>query len=196
VVFDLGGVVFTWQPDQIIKGVFADRVSQEKVKAEIFDHPDWASLDKGLLDREEVIERGAMRTKLPKSKIRELMQQIPNALNLIPDTVKLIRSVKRAGNKVFVLSNMHFASIEHLEQNYAIWDIFDGIVISCRIHTAKPEAEIYAYLLDQYGLSPSETIFIDDTEINLMAAAKLGITTIKFANPSQCESALKDLGSI
>jgi len=40
VVFDLGGVVFTWLPDKLIESVFEDRETQETVKAGVFDHPD------------------------------------------------------------------------------------------------------------------------------------------------------------
>ena len=196
VVFDLGGVVFSWQPDQIIKNVFEDKETQEKVKSEIFSHPEWLDLDKGILDRDEAIERSAIRTKLPRSKISELWQQIPLSLTPDGDTVRLIHSVKRYGNKVFVLSNIHLASIEYIEQEYSFWDIFDGIVISCRIQMVKPDAEIYEYLLNKYGLVASETIFIDDTEINLTAATRLGIKPIRFENPNQCECELKKIGCI
>ena len=196
VVFDLGGVVFTWQPDLIIKSVFEDHETQEKVRSEIFAHPDWVELDRGILDRGEAIERGAIRTELSRSKISELMHQIPRSLTPIMDTVRLIHSVKRSGNKVFVLSNMHLASIEHIEQEYSFWDIFDGIVVSCRIHMVKPEEEIYEYLLNKYGLIVNETIFIDDTDINLNAASRFGIKLIKFENPYQCECELKTIGCI
>ena len=196
VVFDLGGVVFTWQPDLIIKSVFEDHETQEKVRSEIFAHPDWVELDRGILDRGEAIERGAIRTELSRSKISELMHQIPRSLTPIMDTVRLIHSVKRSGNKVFVLSNMHLASIEHIEQEYSFWDIFDGIVVSCRIHMVKPEEEIYKYLLNKYGLIANETIFIDDTDINLNAASRFGIKLIKFENPYQCECELKTIGCI
>ncbi|MFA9407167.1 MAG: hypothetical protein ACERKX_15260, partial [Anaerolineales bacterium] len=110
VVFDLGGVVFSWRPDQITKSVFEDKETQERVMSEIFAHQEWLDLDKGILNRDEAIERGAMRTKLPRSKISELMQQIPLSLTPIRDTVRLIHSVKRNGHKVFVLSNMHLES--------------------------------------------------------------------------------------
>ena len=69
-------------------------------------------------------------------------------------------------------------------------------VISCRLHVIKPEPAIYAYLLETYGLDRAETVFIDDTEINLEAAAQLGIQTIKFESPTQCEGRLKALGCI
>ena len=196
VAFDLGGVVFTWQPDQIIKSVFEDRETQKKVRSEIFAHPDWVELDRGILDRGEAIERGAMRTGLSRSEISELMRQIPRSLTPIMDTVRLIHSIKRSGNKVFVLSNMHLASIEYIEQKYSFWDIFDGIVISCRIHMVKPEAEIYEYLLNKYGLIANETIFIDDVDINLDVASRLGIKPIKFEDPYQCECEMKTIGCI
>jgi putative hydrolase of the HAD superfamily len=196
VVFDLGGVVFTWQPRQIIGRVFKDPEIQEKIRTEIFAHPDWEGLDRGVLDKDEAIERGAMRTGLSRSEISKLMWHIPLSLIPIKDTVKLIHSVKRSGNKVFVLSNMHLSSIEHIEREYSFWDVFDGKVISCRVHMVKPEEEIFTYLLDEYGLIVNETIFIDDTDLNVNTALRLGFSAIKFNNPSQCEDELRSIGCL
>ena len=49
------------------------------------------------------------------------------------------------------------------------------IICSCEEHTVKPEPRIYEILLERYGLTPSETLFIDDREMNIEAAAALGI---------------------
>ena len=111
-------------------------------------------------------------------------------------SVDLAHSVKRNGNKIFVLSNMHKASIEYLERKYSFWDIFDGIVISCRIHLVKPEPEIFKYILNKYGLEAEETVFIDDTDVHLESASGLGIKPVKFINTRQCERELKKLGCI
>jgi putative hydrolase of the HAD superfamily len=89
---------------------------------------------------------------------------------------------------------MHVASIAHLEQAYTFWDVFTGVVISCRLHLCKPEPAIYRYLLETYGLEGAHTVFIDDTEANLAAAAQFGMRTIKFENPAQCERLLHVLG--
>ena len=196
IVFDLGGVVFKWQPDQIIESVFDNEETQKKVKTQIFEHPDWAELDRGTLSVDEAIERGATRTKLSRLEISELMQQVPYSLTPISDTFRLIQSVKKNSNKIYILSNMHIASIEHLKKEYSILDIFDGKVISCRINMAKPEPGIYRYLLDKYKLIASETVFIDDMDKNLDAASMFGIRPIKFEDPNQCEYELKKLGVI
>jgi putative hydrolase of the HAD superfamily len=191
IVFDLGGVVFNWQPDRIIESAFSDMETQQIVKTEIFCHPDWVELDRGTLNLEQAIDRGASRTKLPRSDIRKLMNLVPQSLTPIDETIDLLHSIRDTDNKFFVLSNMHFASITHLEREYAIWDMFDGMVISCRVQKVKPEVEIYQHLLTEYKLAAEETVFIDDMDVNLVAAKSMGINTIKFANSAQCR---RDLG--
>ncbi len=91
---------------------------------------------------------------------------------------------------------MHVASIEHLESTYGFWGIFEGGLISCRIHLIKPEPAMYKALLGTYGLDGAQTVFIDDTEVNLTAAAQFGIRTVRFDHASQCEAQLRTLDLI
>jgi putative hydrolase of the HAD superfamily len=196
IVFDLGGVVFKWQPDNIIASVFEDRNIQQTVRQEIFQHADWLDLDRGTLDYELAITRGAARSGLSEKTIRRLLEQVPLHLTPIDGSFVLIEELAGLRKPVFVLSNMHFASIDHLEQEHDIWDQFAGTVISCRIKKMKPEPDIYHHLLESFDLIPEETVFIDDTEINLTAASNLGIKTIKFQDPAQCRQSLVELGCI
>ena len=66
------------------------------------------------------------------------------------------------------------AGIDFLRR-FPVYGLFDGEVVSCEEHTVKPEPRIYEILLERYGLTPSETLFIDDREMNIEAAAALGI---------------------
>ena len=152
IVFDLGGVVFTWEPEAIIANVFAEPEVQAQVNIEIFGHADWCELDRGTLPRQEAILRAAARTGLAVSAVADLMRQVPLALVVIPDTVDLLYRLKARGHRLLYLSNMHVATIEHLERTYSFWDIFEGGIISCRIHVIKPEPAIYTSLLETYGL--------------------------------------------
>ena len=196
IVFDLGGVVFNWQPDALIRRVFQDPETQDLVRAEIFEHADWVELDRGTIALDQAIVRGASRTGLPHEDIERLLNHVPRSLTPNQETIELIRSIRGSNNRFFVLSNMHFASITYLEKKHKIWDLFDGIVISCRIQKVKPEIEIYEHLLTEYQLEATETIFIDDTSENLAAASSIGIQTIKFVDPPQCRQDLVDLKCI
>ena len=190
IVFDLGGVVFRWQPEVLVASVFEDRRIRELVLREIIQHPDWIELDRGTLPLANAIRRGAARTGLPDPEIGRLFGAVPISLTPIDETIALIRRLAPTSNRLFVLSNMHHASIAYLEEQHDFWGAFDGLVISCRINTVKPETRIYEYLLAEYELDPAETIFIDDLQENLDAAALLGIRTIRFMDSDQCERAL------
>jgi putative hydrolase of the HAD superfamily len=193
IVFDLGGVVFNWQPETIIKSVFEDLETRNLVRKEVFEHPDWVELDRGTISLEQAIDRCATRTGLPLHDIERLLNAVPRFLTPIEQTIELIRQLRNTTNRLFVLSNMHLASIAYLEKQYKIWEMFEGVVISSRIQKVKPESQIYEHLLNLYQLKPDETIFIDDMQENLLAASSMGIQTIRFIDSAQCARALVDL---
>jgi putative hydrolase of the HAD superfamily len=89
---------------------------------------------------------------------------------------------------------MHFASIEHLEREHDFWKLFSGALISCRLKLCKPEPAIYEHALRAYGLEARDTVFIDDVDVNVAAAAQLGIRTVLFRDAAQCERELRALG--
>jgi putative hydrolase of the HAD superfamily len=150
----------------------------------------------GYYRRQSGIVRAAHHTGLSATDIAQFFAQMSAAWVPIAGTVDLLQRLHTKGYPLFCLSNMHVASIAYLEQTYTFWDVFTGVVISCRVQLIKPEPAIYAYPLAQYGLAASQTVFIDDTAVNLEAAAQLGIQTIQFENPGQCARQLQALGCI
>ena len=194
VIFDLGGVVVRWDPDAIIAGVFSQDDMRNKAGQAVFAHPDWIELDRGTLGRDEAIRRAAQRSGIPEADIRRLLLAVPASLVPFPDTVDLLYRLKARGVPLYCLSNMHFASIEHLEREHKFFEVFTGKVISCRLNLCKPESAIYQHVLATYSLAPQDTVFIDDVDVNIAAAARLGIRTIQFKNAAQCERELRALG--
>ena len=196
VVFDLGGVVFRWDPDRLLRRVFSDPRNRERARYGILGHDDWVALDRGTLGHAAAIERGVARTGLSPEAIGRLFGAVPESLTPIRGTLQLIRAVKQAGNRLYVLSNMQLPAISHLEQTHDIWGLFDGVVISSRIRMVKPDREIYEHLLSEYRLQAADTVFIDDMAENRRAAAKLGIRTIAFVDAQQCREDLVKLGCL
>jgi putative hydrolase of the HAD superfamily len=195
-VFDLGGVVVKWEPDLVIAKRFNDPAVRAVVRKEIIGHVDWLKLDRGTLPVGDAIVRAARRTGLSEAAVAEFLSQVPSELVPIADTVKLLYRLKARGQTLYCLSNMHIASIEHLEKKYSFWEVFTATAISCRLNMCKPEPAIYAYLLQTYRLQGSETVLIDDLEANLIGAALFDIKTIKFDTAVQCERELQELGCL
>ncbi|HAL29490.1 MAG TPA: hypothetical protein DCP20_02095 [Coriobacteriia bacterium] len=167
VVFDLGGVVLSWSPTDIIASVFDTTTDRELVLEQVFGHPDWVELDRGTLDVADAVEGAAVRTGLKESQLRAMFEAVPRFLIPIPDSVMLVEAVRDSGSLVFALSNLHRSSLSHIDATYSVFELFAGRVISCEVGACKPEAEIYSLLLEREGLDPLETVFIDDVQANL-----------------------------
>ncbi|MCK4516457.1 MAG: HAD family phosphatase [Spirochaetaceae bacterium] len=196
VVFDLGGVLLHWKPGEIVARLFPEPDERSRVRDALYGHPDWVGFDRGELSSEEIVERGVERTGISEERIERFMLQLRESLTPIDESVRLAQATHDAGNRLYVLSNMPIYAIDYLEQKVPFWGLFDGIVFSSRVRMVKPERWIYEHLLATYNLAPGDTVFIDDTEVNLTAAAKHGIKTIRFDTPFQCESELRSMGCI
>ena len=194
IIFDLGGVVFAWHPDTVLESVFPEPEIRARAAEALMRHPDWVELDRGTLDREEAVCRASDRSGIPREKIRECLHRATRSLVPMDSTLELIRLLEAKGHRLYVLSNMHHDSADFLESAFPVWKPFRGIVFSCREHLVKPEEAIYRLLLERYGLAPGETLFIDDTPVNLKTAEKLGIRTHRFRNARDCRRELEERG--
>lgn len=196
IVFDLGGVVFNWQPKALVRRVYGDPEIEALVHKEIIGHADWIELDRGTLALDDAIVHGAARTGLPRESVARLFDAVPASLTPIGSTIELLHAASEAGQTLFVLSNMQHPSADYLEAQHDIWKLFSGVVFSCRIEKVKPEPDIYEHLLTEHRLDPAETVFIDDLRENLEAAAAFGIRTIQFIDAAQCRTDLEKLGCL
>ena len=196
IIFDLGGVVVRWEPEALLARIFDDPAICKVLYSKFLAHPDWLELDRGTLAPEEAVARAARRTGLPEHQVANLLNAVPSSLVPIPDSIELLYRLKAQGHSLYCLSNMHVASIEFLERTHGFWAVFSGKVISCRVKSCKPEEKIYTHLLETFPIDPADSVFVDDVEVNLAAARKFGIRTIRFENSTQCAGALRALGCI
>ena len=57
----------------------------------------------------------------------------------------------------------------------------------------KYDKKAFKIVLKKLGLNPNETVFIDDTEINIRNARNLGMNAIQFKNNAQLVRDLRKL---
>src|SRR5258708_1444394 len=65
VIFDVGGVLLDWNPDQLLRGYYAEPVERAAMRQAIFLHADWLEVDRGALSEEELLARIARRLGRP-----------------------------------------------------------------------------------------------------------------------------------
>ncbi len=179
IVFDLGNVLIDFSPKEYIEKNISKEYS-ESFYHTVFASKEWIGFDKGTVSYEEA--RIIFKNKLP-----QCNKEIDDFLDykffdmLVPiwQNVKIFEELVNTGKyKFYILSNFHKEAIEALKSRYKFFDKFDDEVISCYCHLLKPDDEIYEYLIDKFKLDPKETMFIDDTEINVKNAEKFGITGV------------------
>ena len=98
--------------------------------------------------------------------------------------------LKRRGIRTAILYNMGDNVLANMEREFDWLGRFDVLVWSYKLGIAKPEPAIYRHVLNELGVQPEETLFLDDKLVNIEAAQALGVRAIQF---STVEKLRKDL---
>ena len=167
IVFDLGGVLFARDKSKCPPELLEFFSFLRAPRMPLF----WEEYDRGTSTLEEVTATISGMTGRPVETCAAVLRLAVDLQEPVKPTERLVGDLKAAG---YVLSNMSREFIDFLRR-FPVYGLFDGEVVSCEEHTVKPEPRIYEILLERYGLPPSETLFIDDREMNIEAAAALGI---------------------
>ncbi len=78
-----------------------------------------------------------------------------------------------------IISNTNDAHITHAEAAYSFFSLFPVRIYSHRVGVMKPQPEIYQVAREAVGNpDPTEMLFIDDLEPNVLGAVALGWQTI------------------
>ena len=166
IVFDLGRVLIKFEPKEYTE----KNIPEEKREAfynGIFDSDEWQMLDRGTLSYEDAKKIFKERVSGVDKEIDRLFDaDLFEILHPIEENVKLLPELKKKYN-LYILSNFHQPAFEHIFKKYDFFRLFDGHTVSCYYYLLKPEKEIYDTLIEKFNLIPEETVFIDDTKVNI-----------------------------
>jgi HAD superfamily hydrolase (TIGR01509 family) len=191
VVFDVGGVLLEWNPPGVIAGLYPDPATQAVIRQQIFEHADWLEFDRGTYSEDAAAEHFASTTGLTADQTRGLIRATRESLLPIEGTVKLVEDLADAGMHLYLLSNMPVSTFDYLIKRHHFFGHFKHLVISGAILLVKPEPAIYKHLVDQTGIVPAESVFIDDLLKNVIAARECGFHAIQFSDPESCRGQLR-----
>ncbi len=201
VVFDFAGVLFHWQPPELLARLLPQHTPDQAAALRLVDDifqgytGDWGDFDRGTVEPGPLAERIAQRTGLSVDEVRRVIDGVPAELTPIAGTVALLRELHAAGRPLYFLSNMPEPYAQHLEATHDFLGLVRDGVFSARARLCKPEPEIFALCEHRFGLDPARTIFIDDVAHNVEAARAAGWHALQFIDPVQCAAALREAGA-
>lgn len=86
-------------------------------------------------------------------------------LKLYPGVPGLLKTLHRAGKKIYLLSNAQSLFTRPELTLLGLDGCFDGSVLSSEVGLKKPDAGFYRYLLEKYDLDPRVTVMIGNDDI-------------------------------
>ena len=194
VIFDLGGVLFHWNPKAILQILKEEDPLFPENIPEITLTKAWIDLDTGLIKLRETVE--ILSENYQRTHIERFIELSLEKLAPIEHGVRLLESVQAEGVKTFILSNISEEFLNRILPHHLFLKSVDGAVFSYEIQAAKPHEKIYKALLNKYHLKPEECIFIDDFPANIKTAQELGIDAILCQDHRHVEEELRNRGLI
>ncbi len=185
IIFDFGGVILNIDFSKTsrafrelgVKG-FDDMYSQKNA------NPLFQQLEVGKLNEEEFYDafRKATNVKTTNQEIRFAWNAL--LLNYRNEALHTLKTIKDK-YRLYLLSNTNIIHQHAFNKIFteeigdgSLNDSFDKIYYSHEMSYRKPDKEAYEYVLKENNLSPSETLFIDDSIQNIDGARAVGLQTI------------------
>jgi len=102
------------------------------------------------------------------------------------DLIKQLKDISRVVCGTNTLDSHYYYHLNHGD-----YDIFDAVYASNLMGVSKPDPGFYWYILKKEGIKPENTVFVDDTEENVLSAQKIGIKSILFTNSDSLRFQIK-----
>lgn len=109
-------------------------------------------------------------------------------LDIPPSRIELLQALARR-KRIFLLSNtneIHKAECDRIfaetvaiaNPDLTLSSLFERAYYSHEVGDRKPHPQLFQRVIDEQGLIPSETLFIEDTLQHIQGAASVGLQTI------------------
>lgn len=194
VVFDFGGVLVDWNPRYLYRKLFdGDEAAMERFLATVCNQEWNEHQDAGRTIAEAEAELIA-RHPDQETRIRAYYGRFDEMMaGAIDGTVALLEQLHARGVPLYGLTNWSAETFPHALKRFAFFERFRGIVVSGRIKLKKPDPRIFNHLIETHGLTPSATVFIDNSLKNVDAAKAAGLRALHFTHPERLAADLRSL---
>ena len=195
VVFDVGNVLYGWDPDSFLVRQIAD----DEARRRFIDDVDLYAWHETLDGGRPFADAAA-----------ELNETFPQYAELIaawsdrfgetisgpvPGMHELVEALDARGVPLFAITNFSadfwppFA-----ERERSFFARFRDIVVSGEVKMLKPDPAIYYLALDRFRMRPADALFVDDRAINVDAALAIGMRAHLFVDAEDLRRRLEAEG--
>lgn len=187
VIFDIGDVLVKSRLYDFLSDKGCEGEEAVHIAGATFESKVWKELDRGRWNFDEIMNGFVHNAPEYEAKIRGLFSNLNGFIKVLPYAEGWITALKESGLRVYCLSNISDKICIDCADELGFLKNVDGAVLSYKELLIKPDTAIFYALLDRYGLTAEECVFIDDLEENISSASSLGIHGIVFHNQIQAD---------
>ncbi|PPR01294.1 hypothetical protein CVT24_006369 [Panaeolus cyanescens] len=189
IVFDLGDVLFTWSASTPKSPLPA------KVVRNILRSVNWFEYEKGNISEEEAYSLVGQEFNVSAADVKTAFEAARDSLQSDPQMLEVIKELRKKGITIYAMSNISAPDYEVLKTKAAPeeWALFDHTFTSAAAHERKPNIGFFKHVIDNAGIDPTTTVFVDDKLENVLSARSFGMHGIVFEDKSKVIQELKNL---
>ncbi|WP_029903871.1 HAD family phosphatase [Prevotella sp. 10(H)] len=184
ILFDLGGVIISLDKQKAL-----DRFTEigfpniHEYLGEFRQKGIFLDYEEGKIDRENFLKEFRKMSNNQNITAEQIDYAWLGFLDHIPEYKFQLLKELRKKYKVYLLSNTNPSIMgwamthEFSPEGIPIQDYFDKCYLSYEIGCAKPDREIFDFIIQDSAMQPAETLFFDDGKANIEIADKIGFQT-------------------
>jgi 2-haloacid dehalogenase len=192
VVFDVGNVLYGWDPDSFLVRQIADDAARLKFIEDVDLYAWHDSLDGGRPYDEAAAE---LNEKFPQyaGLIAAWSERFGETITgPVPGVHAIVEALDGKGVPLFAITNFSadFWPPFH-DRERAFFARFRDIIVSGEVALLKPDPAIFYLALDRFRLRPADALFVDDRAINVEAALAVGMHAHLFTDAADLADRLE-----
>lgn len=182
-MFDLGNVLIRWDPHPAIAAGVGAAEASRFLDADDFDFAAWNyEQDAGRTWEEAESAVAVTHPHWHRHAAGYRANFAKSIEHQIDDTVRVVRELHRRDVPLFALTNWSAELFPVARERFGFLDFFEDIVVSGDERVAKPAPAIFDILQRRVGRPLDECVYVDDSPVNVDAAAKAGLHAILFTD--------------
>lgn len=191
VLFDVGGVLVELSGLAMLLSWLGHRATAEQVRTLWLTSPIVRSFETGRMQPAAFAEQMITELSLQVSSEEFLTELYARSQRVLPGAVELVRRVPRDYVRATLCNTNALQWTSLIEQRDLI-GAFDQHFASHLTGKIKPDEEAFQNVLATLGCEGPETLFLDDSELNVAAAKRVGMTGYHVQGPVEAEGALRE----
>ncbi|MFL6232199.1 MAG: HAD family hydrolase [Thermoanaerobaculia bacterium] len=191
---DLGGVLLTNGWDRGLRKLVASHFEIDAAEMDERHHLTYDTYEAGKISLSVYLERVVFWEPRPFTEDQVVAFMLEQA-RCFPEMIELYKRVKeKNGLKIVVVSNEGRELTADRIRRFDLKEFVDIFVVSSWVHFRKPDEDIFRIALDVAQAEPGEVAYVDDRQMFVEVACRLGMREIWHRDLERTRAAFEALG--